>query len=38
VVENAKKGEITENDEKLACFATCLLNKIGIVSRIHITF
>ncbi|KAM0730336.1 General odorant-binding protein 56d [Formica fusca] len=32
VVENAKKGEIAEGDEKLACFSTCLLKKIGIIN------
>ncbi|XP_011864897.1 PREDICTED: B2 protein-like [Vollenhovia emeryi] len=32
VVENAKKGEIPENDEKLACFSTCLLKKAGIMN------
>ncbi|XP_011692013.1 PREDICTED: B2 protein-like isoform X2 [Wasmannia auropunctata] len=32
VVENAKKGEIVE-DEKLDCFATCLLKKIGIMKE-----
>ncbi|KAL6262521.1 hypothetical protein P5V15_005317 [Pogonomyrmex californicus] len=32
MVENAKKGEIAEGDEKLACFATCLLKKIGIMT------
>lgn len=32
VVENAKKGEVVENDEKLACFATCLLKKVGIMT------
>ncbi|KAL0114708.1 hypothetical protein PUN28_011782 [Cardiocondyla obscurior] len=32
VVENAKKGQAPENDEKLACFATCMLTKIGIMT------
>ncbi|XP_012231124.1 general odorant-binding protein 56d [Linepithema humile] len=31
-VENAKRGEMAENDEKLACFANCLLQKIGFIS------
>ncbi|KMQ83200.1 general odorant-binding protein 56d, partial [Lasius niger] len=31
VVENAKKGQIAEGDEKLACFSTCMLKKIGIL-------
>ncbi|XP_077266852.1 odorant binding protein 13 [Temnothorax americanus] len=32
VVENAKESRATsENDEKLACFSTCFLKKIGIM-------
>ncbi|XP_046749798.1 general odorant-binding protein 83a-like [Diprion similis] len=29
-VENAKRGEIAEDDEKLACFASCYLRHIGV--------
>lgn len=32
-VENAKKGNTDESDEKLACFTSCMLKKIGIVSN-----
>ncbi|XP_029157120.1 general odorant-binding protein 56a-like [Nylanderia fulva] len=32
VVENAKKGEIDVNDEKLACFLNCIVKKIGIIN------
>ncbi|XP_012540582.1 general odorant-binding protein 56d [Monomorium pharaonis] len=32
LIENAKKGDIAENDEKLTCFADCLLKKIGIIN------
>ncbi|XP_025996520.1 general odorant-binding protein 56d [Solenopsis invicta] len=32
ILENAKKGEVAESDEKLACFSTCLLKKIGIMN------
>ncbi|XP_025992648.1 general odorant-binding protein 56a [Solenopsis invicta] len=32
LIENAKKGQIAENDEKLACFATCLLKKAEIIN------
>jgi len=32
VIQNAKNGEIPEGDEKLACFSTCLLKKIGIMN------
>lgn len=38
VLEKARKGEIADNDEKLACFATCILKKVGIVSEIRILF
>lgn len=33
VVENAKSGNFAENDDKLACFSSCMLKKIGIVSE-----
>ncbi|XP_033217025.1 general odorant-binding protein 56a-like [Belonocnema kinseyi] len=32
VVQNAKEGNIAEDDEKLACFFACLLKKIGIMN------
>ncbi|KAK2575296.1 hypothetical protein KPH14_008145 [Odynerus spinipes] len=32
VVENAKNGNIVEGDEKLACFAACIMKKIGVLS------
>ncbi|KAI4479640.1 hypothetical protein M0804_011037 [Polistes exclamans] len=32
IVENAKNGNIAENDEKLSCFAACFLKKMGILS------
>ncbi|XP_032691012.1 general odorant-binding protein 83a-like [Odontomachus brunneus] len=33
VVKNAKEGMIDESDEKLACFATCLLKKMGMMKE-----
>ncbi|XP_046487937.1 general odorant-binding protein 56d-like [Neodiprion pinetum] len=30
VVENAKQGQIAEDDDKLACFAACYLRHIGV--------
>ncbi|XP_076175217.1 uncharacterized protein LOC143150651 [Ptiloglossa arizonensis] len=33
VVENAKNGNVDENDEKLACFSSCMLKKIGIMNQ-----
>ncbi|XP_011139543.1 B1 protein [Harpegnathos saltator] len=33
VVKNAKEGVIDENNEKLACFATCLLKKTGVMKE-----
>jgi len=38
VLEKAKKGEVDDNDEKLACFDTCILKKFGVVSETRITF
>ncbi|XP_003708550.1 general odorant-binding protein 56d-like [Megachile rotundata] len=32
VVENAKTGNFAEDDEKLACFASCMLKKIGVMN------
>ncbi|XP_011873630.1 PREDICTED: uncharacterized protein LOC105565227 [Vollenhovia emeryi] len=33
VLENIRtKGEVPENDEKLACFGTCMLKKMGIMN------
>ena len=32
-VENAKKGIAVEGDEKLACFTSCMLKKIGILNQ-----
>ncbi|XP_031843085.1 general odorant-binding protein 56d-like [Nomia melanderi] len=32
-VEDAKAGNIPESDEKLACFASCMLKKIGIMNQ-----
>ncbi|XP_029047643.2 general odorant-binding protein 56d-like [Osmia bicornis bicornis] len=33
VVENAKSGNFAENDDKLACFSSCMLKKIGIMGE-----
>ncbi|XP_033360900.1 general odorant-binding protein 56d-like [Bombus vosnesenskii] len=33
VVENAKKGNVAQDDEKLACFSFCMLRKIGIMDE-----
>ncbi|KAH0950003.1 Obp7 [Eciton burchellii] len=31
VIDDAKHGQFHENDEKLGCFVTCMLKKIGIM-------
>ncbi|KAG7200593.1 hypothetical protein KM043_001152 [Ampulex compressa] len=31
-VENIKRGQLAQDDEKVACFATCMLKKIGILN------
>ncbi|XP_017795892.1 PREDICTED: general odorant-binding protein 56d-like [Habropoda laboriosa] len=33
VVENAKKGNFAQDDEKLGCFVSCMLKKIGIMNQ-----
>ncbi|XP_012061112.1 PREDICTED: general odorant-binding protein 69a-like [Atta cephalotes] len=33
VLEKAKKGELDDNDEKLACFDTCILKKFGVMKE-----
>ncbi|XP_036142539.1 general odorant-binding protein 56a-like [Monomorium pharaonis] len=33
VLENVKKGQIVENDEKLNCFADCLLRRTEIITE-----
>ncbi|KAG5345007.1 B2 protein, partial [Acromyrmex heyeri] len=33
VLEKAKKGEPDDNDEKLACFSTCILKKLGTLKE-----
>ncbi|XP_015434872.1 PREDICTED: general odorant-binding protein 56d-like [Dufourea novaeangliae] len=32
-VEDAKNGNVAENDEKLACFGSCMLKRIGIMNQ-----
>ncbi|XP_076651124.1 general odorant-binding protein 56a-like [Halictus rubicundus] len=33
VVDDAKAGNFNDNDEKLACFTSCMLKKIGITNQ-----
>ncbi|XP_076240646.1 general odorant-binding protein 56d-like [Calliopsis andreniformis] len=32
-IENAKSGNADENDQKLKCFASCMLKKVGVMNE-----